>query len=122
MKSPITTHVLDTANGHPAAGIEVILEKRDSDKWREVARGTTDTDGRITDWLPGDQPAPAGMYRVTFKVSPYFEHSEDRDDNFGIKDGFYSDIPILFHLRNPDEHYHIPLLLSPYGYTTYRGS
>ncbi len=112
MKSPITTHVLDTANGHPASGIRVILEIEEAGGWKKLASGKTNADGRITDWLPAGQPVKTGKYRVTFKVSDYFDEGED----------FYSDIQILFHLNNPDEHYHIPLLLSPYGYTTYRGS
>lgn len=111
MSSPITTHVLDTANGHPAEGIEIILEIEDGGSWKKLAGGTTNSDGRITDLLPADKPAAKGKYRVTFKVGDYFS---DHD--------FYSDIPIVFHLNSPDEHYHIPLLLSPYGYTTYRGS
>lgn len=112
MKSPITTHVLNTANGHPASGIRVTLEFEENNEWKEIATGETNSDGRITDWLPSGKPAKTGKYRVTFNVGDYF----------GKGDDFYSDIPILFHLNNPDEHYHIPLLLSPYGYTTYRGS
>ncbi|CAN5459934.1 hydroxyisourate hydrolase [soil metagenome] len=112
MKSPITTHVLDTANGHPASGIRVTLEFEENGGWKEIANSETNSDGRITDWLPSDKPAKTGTYRVIFNVGDYF----------GKDDDFYSEIPILFHLNNPDEHYHIPLLLSPYGYTTYRGS
>lgn len=111
MKSPITTHVLDTANGHPAQGIRVLLEIEDANGWKELAKGTTNSDGRITDLLPVNQPAAKGKYRVTFKTGDYFGAHN-----------FYSDIPIIFHLNSPGEHYHIPLLLSPYGYTTYRGS
>ncbi len=114
MSSPITTHVLDTANGHPAQGITVILERRsDDDQWTELARGVTDDDGRIGDWLPGGEAAKTGVYRATFEVGSYF----DSDDA-----PFYSTIPIVFHLNDPQAHYHVPLLLSPYGYTTYRGS
>lgn len=115
MGSPITTHVLDTANGHPAQGIPVVLESQtDLGKWSEVTRGVTDDDGRISDWLDSDKPAEKGLYRVTFEVGSYFESLGDTP--------FYSSIPIVFHLHEPDAHYHIPLLLSPYGYTTYRGS
>lgn len=111
MKSPITTHVLDTANGHPASGIKVTLEIEENNSWKVLASGKTNDDGRISDLLPAGEPAKKGKYRVTFEVGDYFT-----DHNF------YSDVPIIFHLNNPDEHYHIPLLLSPYGYTTYRGS
>lgn len=114
MKSPITTHVLDTANGHPAKGITVVLEKKnDTGNWNELTRGKTNDDGRITDWLPSDKPAETGSYRVTFHVKDYFKT---------VDKPFYSEIPVIFHLSDPTAHYHIPLLLSPYGYTTYRGS
>lgn len=115
MSSPITTHVLDTANGHPAEGITVVLQRRDDDgHWNEVTRGTTNDDGRISDWLPAGERPPSGVYRAVFDVQNYFEQSDG--------ELFYSEIPIVFHLNHPDEHYHVPLLLSPYGYTTYRGS
>ena len=115
MKSPITTHVLDTANGYPAKGIEVILERRGADgAFREIARGVTDDDGRITDLLPAEKPAERGVYRATFEVASYFESYGDEP--------FYSSIPVIFHLHDPESHYHVPLLLSPYGYSTYRGS
>jgi 5-hydroxyisourate hydrolase len=116
MTSPITTHILDTASGHPAHGVRVRLEfKKDADTWVEIAKGVTDDDGRITDWLPGDEPAQTGIYRVNFEVGAYFDSSEHSA-------GFYTTIPVGFRLSDPKAHYHIPLLLSPYGYTTYRGS
>lgn len=114
MKSPITTHVLDTANGHPAEGITVVLEKQsEENEWSELARGVTNNDGRITDWLPAGKPAETGTYRVTFLVKDYFDQTGNP---------FYSVIPVIFRLSDPSAHYHIPLLLSPYGYSTYRGS
>jgi len=115
MKSPITTHVLDTANGYPAAGIPVSLEKRESGEWKLLAKGETNADGRITDWLPADKPASAGVYRVIFEVEKYLK---DR----GESEVFYSRIPVVFHLNDPATHHHIPLLLSPFGYSTYKGS
>ncbi len=116
MKSPITTHVLDTANGHPASGIQVKLEKQqDGGSWKELASGTTNEDGRITDWFnPGGKAEP-GLYRVTFHVEAYLKAA-------GPEPLFYNEIPVIFRLTDPEAHYHIPLLLSPYGYTTYRGS
>ncbi len=115
MKSPITTHVLDLANGHPAKGIPVILEiLDDSGAWVELTHGETDDDGRITDWLPADEPARKGTYRITFEVEGYFDLPEEKM--------FYTTIPVIFELNEPDSHYHVPLLLSPYGYSTYRGS
>ncbi len=116
MKSPITTHVLDTANGHPASGIHVTLEKRgDNGKWKELANDVTNEDGRITDWYKPGSKAEPGTYRVVFHVEPYLKAT-------GPSPLFYSEIPVIFHLSEPEAHYHIPLLLNPYGYSTYRGS
>ena len=112
MKSAITTHVLDTAQGKPAAGIPVTLENLDGAQWRPMGAGITDDDGRISDLLPAGQPLPAGSYRISFHVEEYLSNQP----------GFYSIIPIVFRTMAPADHYHVPLLLSPFGYTTYRGS
>lgn len=115
MKSPITTHALDTSRGRPANGVPALLEIRAaSGSWRELARGVTDGDGRIGDLLAPDYPLTPGVYRLTFDVAAYFRAQD--------QEAFYPEIPILFEIRAPDEHYHVPLLLSPYGYSTYRGS
>ncbi len=115
MTSPITTHVLDTMQGKPAVGVPIALEHLDSSgKWVELARGTTDSDGRIKNLLPNGRLLASGTYRMNFETAAYFEAS-------GIK-GFYPSVPVIFELQQPGEHYHIPLLLSPYGYSTYRGS
>jgi len=115
MKSPITTHVLDTAQGQPAANIHVVLEVRQTqDSWETVGDGRTDTDGRINNFFIETESMSPGTYRLTFNVSPYFQSQ-------GV-DSFYSVIPIVFTLDDPNTHYHVPLLLSPYGYSTYRGS
>jgi 5-hydroxyisourate hydrolase len=115
MKSPITTHVLDTALGCPAEGIVITLEHLSpGDGWVQLARGKTNDDGRITDLLVPSTVLEAGTYRMTFAVEAYFAAQN--------LTGFYSSIPIVFELRDPAAHYHIPLLLSPYGYSTYRGS
>jgi 5-hydroxyisourate hydrolase len=115
MKSFITTHVLDTANGHPAAGIPVTLEKRENGEWKSLAKGTTNDDGRITDWIPAEKSASTGVYRVIFEVENYLRSHTD-------KEVFYSRIPVVFHLNDASVHHHIPLLLSPFGYSTYKGS
>lgn len=112
--SGITTHVLDTSRGRPASGVPVVLEIRADGGWREIARAETDADGRARQLLPSDAPLTAGTWRLTFGVGRYFEAQ-------GIE-SFYPEASIVFIIRDPDQHYHVPLLLSPYGYSTYRGS
>lgn len=113
-RSPITIHVLDTSRGKPAVGVAVVLEQADGKEWRELARGKTDGDGRVAALLPKGKPVAAGVYRVTFETGAYFAESKTRT--------FYPRITVLFEVVDPKEHYHIPLLLSPFGYSTYRGS
>jgi 5-hydroxyisourate hydrolase len=113
--SAITTHVLDVARGQPAVGIAVVLELQASGgKWQTLGRGTTDTDGRLGTLLPDSQVLAAGTYRLSFDVGTYFQKSRAKS--------FYSTIPIVFDVSDVAQHYHIPLLLSPFGYSTYRGS
>ena len=112
--SQITTHVLDVSLGKPAVAIPVILEMEMADgEWMEISRGATDADGRIKHLLdPGS--LSRGTYRLTFDTRVYFESINAVS--------LYPVVTIAFEVRDPDEHYHIPLLLSPYGYSTYRGS
>ena len=112
MSSPITTHVLDTALGRPAQGVRITLEFLDGESFREVGEGTTNDDGRVTDLLDGE--LERGTYRITFHVGEYF-------DDKG-RATFYPTVPVMFAIEATDEHYHVPLLLNPYGYSTYRGS
>lgn len=123
MRSPITTHVLDTSRGRPAAGIPVTLWKElpageGADRWQRLASAVTDADGRVGDFFAGDADARAGFgpgtYRLIFAVGDYLSGSGTPT--------FYSDIPIIFAVHAMDEHYHVPLLLNPFGYSTYRGS
>lgn len=107
--SHVTTHVLDAALGRPAAGINVQLERADGTL---VALGTTNADGRVADLGPDE--LPAGHYRLVFATAAYF-----------IEVGtptFYPRVQIDFDLADTDSHYHVPLLLSPFAYSTYRGS
>lgn len=109
----ITTHVLDTARGRPAAGIVVALARRSGEGWIELARAATDATGRVANLVPTQGNAPAGTYRLRFEVEAYF-----------IAQGaaaFYPYVEVVFQIRDGD-HHHVPLLLSPFGYTTYRGS
>ena len=109
----ISTHVLDTTKGRPAQGIRVIAERKSSDgNFVVVGEGVTDSTGRITQLLGSVAALEAGAYRLTFYAGDYFA------DNAA----FYSEITVQFLARDPSTHYHVPLLLSPYGYTTYRGS
>jgi len=105
----ITTHVLDTARGRPAAGVPVTLERLDPEP-AEIGRGVTDDDGRLRTLVPDGAPARPGTYRITFDVSAY-------DDQ-----GFFPRVAIEFVVRDAAQHHHVPLLLSPFGYSTYRGS
>ena len=115
MKSPITTHVLDTTLGRPATGISVVLEMQsENNEWKELARGTTNTDGRIFDLLPENFQLAVGFYSLIFDTKSYYVSK-------GIKT-FYPVVPIIFEIAETQSHYHIPLLISPYGYSTYRGS
>ncbi len=112
--SPITTHVLDTALGRPAAGVSVILGRVEAGSVVELARGSTNQDGRIADWWPSGK-IELGVYQVRFETAAYFEA-------VGCSTFFYPEVSIRFEVKNIESHYHIPLLLSPFGYSTYRGS
>lgn len=112
--SPITTHVLDVAKGHPAEGITVVLEYFADGSWHELARGITDKDGRVTDLLPDTTALKTGTYRLNFDTETYFHRC-------GVE-GFYPSVPVIIEIRDTTQHYHVPLLLSPFGYYTYRGS
>ena len=105
----ITTHVLDTSRGRPAAKIAVRLDVRRGDHWEVVGRGETDDDGRCKTLTAGDG-VNTGTYRLTFDTGSYF------------RDTFFPEAVIIFSVNDPAQHYHVPLLLSPFGYSTYRGS
>lgn len=110
MANPITTHVLDTSTGQPAAAVPVILERRTEEGWQRVGQGVTKTDGRVSDLSRED--APPGTYRLTFDTAAYF----------GDKETFYPVVRVVFRFKGEGSHCHVPLLLSPFGYSTYRGS
>ena len=108
----ITTHVLDVAGGRPAAGMGVLLSVRSGDGWRELARASTDADGRAR--FEGAGPLEVAAYRLRFETGDWFRGA-------GVA-GFWPHVEIAFDVETPGEHHHVPLLLSPYGYSTYRGS
>jgi 5-hydroxyisourate hydrolase len=110
-----STHVLDTALGLPAAGMPVVLEFADSDcHWRTIAAETTDSDGRCPNLLPPGGPLTPGQYRIRFETGTYHAAKSVK--------GLYPEVEITVTVRPGDTHLHVPLLLSPNGYTTYRGS
>jgi hydroxyisourate hydrolase len=110
----ITTHVLDTSRGCPAGGLDVALELRDGDRWIPVGRGTTDANGRLATLTDG-QPMIAGDYRLTFDTGGYHRAQ-------GVAAPFFPEVRIAFTVADAGAHFHVPLLLSPFGYSTYRGS
>jgi len=111
--SSITTHVLDTARGRPAAGVPVLLEQRtDAYTWQERGRNTTDSDGRVRELL--SVALEAAVYRLTFDTAAYFRAQGH--------ESFYPSVIVVFEVKDSGQHHHVPLLLSPYGYSTYRGS
>jgi 5-hydroxyisourate hydrolase len=114
----LTTHVLDTAHGCPAAGMRVALSRLDGDRVTTIATLVLDADGRAGGpLLQGDALRP-GRYRLVFSVADYF-----RARGTVLADPpFLGDVPLDFGIAEPDAHYHVPLLVSPFGYTTYRGS
>jgi 5-hydroxyisourate hydrolase len=111
--SQITTHILDTSKGKPAQGVTIILFSTINGEWKELASGITNTDGRIPDLLKKDVLLEYGVYKMRFEVKEYF-------DKLGVA-AFYPFVEIVFDITT-QEHYHIPLLLNPFGYSTYRGS
>jgi 5-hydroxyisourate hydrolase len=110
--SAITTHVLDTSRGCPASGVPVRLERAVDSGWQPVGRGTTDADGRASGLA--SSRLVDGRYRLVFDTGAYFRAIGES--------GFYPEVSVTFVVADGDEHYHVPLLLSPFGYSTYRGS
>jgi 5-hydroxyisourate hydrolase len=111
--NPLTSHVLDLSLGQPARGVTLRLEMLEGMTWRSLATGVTDADGRAGDLLAG-APLEARTYRLTFETGAYFAATGRRS--------FYPRVEVTFEVAAPAEHHHVPLLLSPFGYSTYRGS
>ncbi|MFT4799053.1 MAG: 5-hydroxyisourate hydrolase [Sulfitobacter sp.] len=108
-RAPITTHILDTSTGRPASGVRLALFGPEG----KITTGVTDGDGRVTTWHDAFELQSA-KYRIEFEVEPYFAEKKAAS--------FYEDVHISFRVLDTSEHYHVPLLLSPFGYSTYRGS
>ncbi len=111
--STISTHVLDTARGCPAEGMPIRLERRNGDGWTLLSEQVTNADGRVGALVPEGR-IERGVYRMTFGTEAYHLAREVH--------GFYPEVSVQFEISATDEHYHVPLLISPFGYSTYRGS
>ena len=112
--SAITTHILDVSSGFPARGVPVTLERQTSSGWELIGKGITDNDGRLRDLIAPDTKLSSGNYRLIFDTESYFQKQQI--------EGFYPQVTVTFVVRDAAQHYHVPLLLSPFGYSTYRGS
>lgn len=112
--SVITTHVLDTARGRPAEGVRVVLEAQIGGSWNTIGSGRTDTDGRVREGLAPRGAVSGGTYRLRFDTGAYF-------GALGLE-AFFPEVSIVFTINDPTKPHHVPLLLSPFGYSTYRGS
>lgn len=111
----ITTHVLDTTLGRPAAGVAIVLElSLGPHEWRTIGYGETDADGRLRSLMPEGTPVVPGVYRLVFDTRHYFERQGTPS--------FYPHVIVVFQTLPNETHYHVPLLVGPFGYTTYRGS
>jgi 5-hydroxyisourate hydrolase len=114
MSSPITTHILDTSLGLPARGVPIALEMQtDNGAFKQLGSGLTNADGRVVDLLEAGALTP-GTYRMRFDTGAYFTQQKTK--------GFYPYVDVVFQIESTDQHYHVPLLLNPFGYSTYRGS
>ena len=112
--SQVTTHILDTALGKPAQGVFIVFEKLTTDgTWKKSGEGKTNSDGRLSDLLASEIKLSTGTYRLIFDTASYYK-------SIAVK-GFYPSVTITFEISD-DSHYHVPLLLNPFGYSTYRGS
>lgn len=106
----ISTHILDTSVGNPAAGVKVSLQRRVDHEWKELSEGVTNDDGRFV----FENEAVAGQYRILFEIDNYFKAQK--------VDSFFLKTPVIFNVTDTNRKYHVPLLVNPYGYSTYRGS
>jgi 5-hydroxyisourate hydrolase len=113
--SAITTHVLDLSTGRPAANVPVVLERHEEgERWHQIGGGSTDGDGRLRTLMAPGAPLIPGTYRLVFHTRAYF-------DGLGVR-SFYPHVTVAFEVAAGEPHYHVPLLLGPFGYSTYRGS
>ena len=112
--NPLSVHILDLQSGQPTAGVTVTLEQKTGNGWQQLASGVTNAQGRITEMYPADKTMQAGDYRIVFKTGEHYARLK--------QETFFPEIPVQFHVEKTGQHYHIPLLLSPFGFSTYRGN
>jgi 5-hydroxyisourate hydrolase len=113
--STISTHILDTSRGAPASGVAVCLEVQNNDEtWTELSHAWTDSDGRVKTFFLVERTVSYGTYRLVFDTEPYYAALS--------LECFYPQVSVVFKVSDASQHYHVPLLISPYGYSTYRGS
>lgn len=110
----ITSHILDTSRGKPAEGVLITLMQQQGDDWLMLGTGSTDADGRVSDFTGINEALPAGIYKLTFYLSDYYQAMQQAS--------FYPYVDVAFEIGDDGQHYHVPLLLNPFGYSTYRGS
>ncbi|MDB5730411.1 MAG: 5-hydroxyisourate hydrolase, partial [Variovorax sp.] len=112
--NPLSVHVLSLQNGLPSSGVKVSLEKQEGAQWTRLNSAATNQDGRIPALYPEGKTLEKGIYRVTFKTGAWFTQHKTAS--------FFPEVPVIFEADGTVPHYHIPLLLSPYGFSTYRGN
>ena len=110
----ITSHILDTSAGRPAAGVQISLQRQQDDDWQLLGSGSTNDDGRVADFTGNAEVLAAGTYKLTFYLSDYYARQK--------QSSFYPFVDVVFEIEGDGQHYHVPLLLNPFGYSTYRGS
>lgn len=113
-QNPLSVHVLNLQDGLPSSEVKVSLEEQKNGKWVQLSQATTNEQGRIPALYPEGKKLEKGMYKVTFKTGDWFKAHKQKS--------FFPEVPVIFEVDGAVEHYHIPLLLSPYGYSTYRGN
>lgn len=112
--NPLSVHVLNLQDGLPSSEVKVTLEKQDGEAWKLLNSGVTNEQGRITELYPQGKSLEKGIYRVTFKTGDWFKAHKTAT--------FFPEVPVIFEVDGTVAHYHVPLLLSPYGFSTYRGN
>ena len=113
-QNPLSVHVLNLENGLPSSDVKVTLEEQKDGQWVQISEAKTNQQGRISALFPENKTFNTALYKVTFKTGDWFKQNNQKT--------FFPEVPVIFQVDGSVKHYHIPLLLSPYGYSTYRGN